>query len=359
MPSATFATTGCLETGAIGYNSISMLTNRDPSKVTQQEIADALGVSRQLVSHALHGTRSSRISAETRHEIRQQARLMGYVPPNRTTHTIGYVAPLDLQMLAGESRFMVFMGQALRKAGYRLMLQDMSGSDAESLRDVLSAKSVDGVIFSSWMNGDVKNLLAPEIPWLVVADDNGIPPEVDVVTLDTLQSTEILAGHLLSAGHKRLCLISGAGGSGFHERAKAGVRTALAQAELPESNLTVIEVAFNTQIGSPLLKAMQGPNPPTAVIGIGVERVIAAMNHLSRAGYLMPEDVSIVSLLDHWLLEPLVPAITTTTAAGPEAAETVVQRLLEKIESPDSAPRQILVPAQLVERASVAPPRIT
>ena len=121
-----------------------MLITRPAEGITQQQIANAMGVSRQLVSHALHGTRSSRISPDTRREIRHQACLMGDLPRNRTAYTVGFVTPLESQLLAGESRFMVMVGQALRLAGYRIMLQNLQKPDgnSEPLSETLNAKVV-------------------------------------------------------------------------------------------------------------------------------------------------------------------------------------------------------------------------
>ncbi len=62
-------------------------------RITHQHIADKLGISRTLVTSALHGSSGSRISSERRREIENLAREMGYRPRNMTTRVIACIMP--------------------------------------------------------------------------------------------------------------------------------------------------------------------------------------------------------------------------------------------------------------------------
>jgi LacI family transcriptional regulator len=325
-------------------------------RITHQKIADQLGVSRATVTQALHGTRSSNLRPELRREVQRTARRLGYQPRNRTTHTVGYVMRMDSIKLAGESRLLMLTDQALRAAGYRLTLACPHDDDVESLRDALSAKAVDGVLFTRWFGGQVRKLLSPEVPWVVTSDEDGIGADVNVVTVDTIQAAELLTQHLLGHGHKRICLVTGKSGLGFHERQKAGVCTALRQADLPVSNLQTVEVNYDHEIAARLRPHLRSASPPTAIIGASPEKTLTVLNLLCHDGFRVPADVSVVSLMDSALLEPIIPPVTTTTF-GIGVAERATQRLIEMIHDPSSPPRQILVPAQIMERHSVAPAR--
>lgn len=306
------------------------------------------------MTQALHGTRHSNVRPELRREILQAARRLGYQPQNVTTHTIGLVMPTETLVLAGEARLVVQMDEAARRAGYRLALATAHKGDLEELRDNLSPKKVDGVIFHRWFNGQIQNLLSPEVPWVLTSDEDGVSAAVDVVTVDTIQSVELLTQYLLEQGHRRFCLVTGMAGSGFHERQAAGLRMALGQASFPENSFSTIEVLYDRDIPAQLRKIMADPNPPTAIIAGSPEKTVCVMNLLYHDGYRIPEDVSVVSLMDSALLQPLLPPVTTTSF-GDGVADLAVARLLEKIATPDSPAKQLLVPSELVLRESVAP----
>lgn len=261
--------------------------------------------------------------------------------------------PTETLVLAGESRLVVQMDAAARQAGYRLALATANKDNLDDLRDYLSPKKVDGVIFHRWFNGKIQNLLLPEVPWVLTSDEDGVTADVDVITVDTFQTVEVLTQYLLEQGHQRICLITGLTGSGFHERQAAGVRTALAQANLPETNLTFVEVLYDRDIPPKLRAVLAGPNPPTAIIAGSPEKTVCVMNLLYHDGYRIPDNISVVSLMDTALLQPLMPPVTTTTF-GEGVAEKAVARLLEKIASPDSPATQTLVPSELILRESVA-----
>lgn len=326
-------------------------------RVTHQQIADHLGIARVTVTHALHRTRHSTVSQELRSAILRASHELGYRPLNLTTHAIGFVVQMDKTMLAGENRFMTLTDHALRAADYRLMLASVRDEDLTPLRNILTPKTVDGVVFTRWFNGKVKHLLPPEIPWVLTSDEDGVDADVDLVTTDTLQAMENLTNHLLKLGHRRICLVTGAAHNGFHERQKAGIRTAMRQADIPLSNMTVIEVRYDRELAQPLLEHLKSPNRATAYIGASPEKTVALINLLYWAGYRVPDDMSVVSYSDSHLLEPMHPPVTSTTALGQEVATAAVKRLMEKNADLDSSPQQTLIPAHVIERASTAPPR--
>jgi LacI family transcriptional regulator len=326
-------------------------------RVTHRQIAEHLGVSRQAVTHALHGTRGATITPELQQTIIAAARELGYAPRNLTTHTIAFVTDRISLQLASENQLVGLCLEALDERGFRMVLSSPRDEQVASLREVLNAKTVDGVIFNGWFEGGIKDLLPPEVPWLVCADDDGLSPDVDAVTLDTLQTTEILARHLLEHGHRRICLVTSLAESGFLARLKAGVRTALAQAGLPARNMTAVEVESDREIEKPLLKLLDGQAPPTAIIGASPQKTATIYYVLCRAGLRVPQDVSVVSLADSKLLEPLQPAVTTTNALGEELAQAIASRLHEKIQNPGTPPHHIMVSARLIERASVSTPQ--
>jgi DNA-binding LacI/PurR family transcriptional regulator len=322
--------------------------------ITHQEIADRAGVSRALVTRALHRTHGARVSADTRNQIIQVARELGYQPRNVTTHNIGYVGRVDGLYLVGDNRFVFFVDRALRDSGFRMVLTSLSDkhNPEGEVSEVVNPKTVDGVIFNRWFGGRIHNLLSPKIPWLVLSDEDAIPRHVDKVTMDSVLTAERVARHFLEYGHQRICILSNPSVGNVTTHLHIGVRNVLAAAGLPQI-VSSIEVVHDIEIAMQLKAVMKQSKAPTAFLVFGAEKSLTALNLLNYFGYRVPQDVSLVSLMDSNILEPVLPAVTATTAMGFDVAERAVARLLEKIEDPSSRPQHIVIPGELVHRQSV------
>src|SRR5690606_19813226 len=114
----------------------------------------------------------------------------------------------------------------MRESGYRIALANMRDGDLEPLRKILTPKTVDGVIFSRWFEGRVRDLLPPEVPWIVTSEEDDISDDVDQVSMDTVATAQLITRHLLELGHRRLALVTGLGERHYHGHIKQGVQAA-------------------------------------------------------------------------------------------------------------------------------------
>lgn len=313
-----------------------------------------MGISRALVTKALHRSSRTRVSDETRNEILRVAQQLGYQPRNITTRNIGYVISLDQLQLEGETNFLRYVQQALRRYGYRLTLADFDAANPQALRDVLNRKTVDGVLLTQWFDGRVLEVLGDDVPMMLTTDEYGLSEEFDLVAVEARSTLATLTKHLLAYGHEQFCLVIGAGHVKYHHRIAQGVCDALRDANLDESHLRIVEVSNNASIAPLLTKAMRRKNRSTAVIAANPSQAVPALFALLEAGYKVPADVSLVSSVDSSQFTVLRPHLTATTMAGLEIAERAVQRLVQKIENPALPPQRIFVAGEIIERDSVA-----
>ncbi len=329
--------------------------------VTQQEIAEQLGVSQETVSRVLHRSHRARVSDETRHEIESLARKVGYRPRNRTTHTVGFV--LRGETLADEmtALWLREVGEALQQCGYRLSVVSVRGDNLEQLRETLAPKAVDGALFFESFGQRLQDLLSPQIPFVVVSDEENIGADTDVVTVDIIGTLERLTCFLLQKGHQQLCLASVAPELLIYRQIEQGIRRELVRAGLSPEHLRVLHLDTGAKgnvprggMGQAFLKGFAKPPQPTAVIAADLWRAVPVAYALRDAGYRIPQDVSLVSVFDSHHLWELTPPVTATTAYDHTVAQRAVARLLEKIEAPDSAPRHERIAGEIIERGSVA-----
>jgi LacI family transcriptional regulator len=326
-------------------------------RITHQAIADRVGVSRTVVTEALHRTPGARINTRTRRDILRAARQMGYQPRNLTTHNIGYILSIEEMKLETESSVLVQFEQNLRAQGYRLTLASVSDENPDELKEVLNPKTADGVIFSRWYGGKIKSLLSPRLPWVLISDEYGVEDDVDLIAIDTVQTTRNIAEYLLGKGHTKLGIIVGSAALKYHEGLILGAQQVLSEAGLTASSLRLIRSGPIEEISSHLLPIMEEADAPTALIVISPGRAIATQYALRSAGSKIPEDGSVVSVVDHERFRALPPVLTVTDALGPKFAAAAVKRLLEKIKNPDSPPQKVLLAGKIVERDSVGAPR--
>jgi LacI family transcriptional regulator len=321
-------------------------------RVTHQDIANHLGISRVAVTQALHQTRKTTISPELQARILQAARELNYRPSNVATYTIGYVGNMNSFALAAEGQYLMALDGVLREAGYRISLANVRDNDPEPLRKILTPKTVDGVIFSRWFDGRIRDLLPPEIPWIITSEEDGISDDVDQVSVDTVATARLITQHLLDHGHRRIALVTGLGEKHYHGHIKQGVQETIRQSKLKAELSFVIAVHEDREIREPFLKMLNAPEKPTAVIAISPEKTVAVLNLLQATGHAVPDDISVVSFLDSRLFEPLTPSITATTAVG-NTVKVAVNRLMEKIHDPMQPAQKILLTGEIISRESV------
>ena len=323
-------------------------------RITQRQIAEIVGVSNVTVSHVLHKPHNARISLEKQQEIIRVAQQMGYQPRSVTTHTIGFVIESGEIHLDATENEIVFAHEILKEHGYRMLFVMMDQERPESLREVLNQKTVDGVLFNCWCNGKVKNLLPDEVPWVLLSEDEGVGDDVDQVSTDTVKVAMNTTRHLIECGHRRICLVAGSAGIGYHERLKRGMAQAMKAAGLPANHASVIEVYRNDEIGASLVKLMTGVNPPSAIMAASAGKAAVVLNRLLYAGYCVPRDVSLVSFGDSHRLTPLSPSISANTVFDRDVIAHSVERLILRIKSPATPPEKVLLTGQYIERESVA-----
>lgn len=320
--------------------------------VTHDDIAALAGVSRTAVSKVLNRSRGIRVSEEKQRQIWEIAREMGYQPRGMTTHNIGLLVSLDALGVQNDFSFVKAVERHLCARGYRLMLVSPELPSGQKLTDVLNPKTVDGLLLDRWDGGHFENLLQRDLPCILLAEEDDAPDHVEQIGTD-LRGTMLNAFDYLSGrGHRRIALLSGIK-DGFYRRLERAAQEAAQEAALASVELEVISVY--PQLGAAAVRdLMAGPDPVTAVIVADVERALLLCAGLHTAGVHVPEELSVLSLFDHEHCADVKPPLTATTAGGAQRAKIAVERLLQKITVPETIPRHVFVPGEIVERESVA-----
>jgi len=211
---------------------------------------------------------------------------------------------------------------------------------------------VDGMVLAlQWSPVFLDELLRNDIP-VVLADPSG-DFACDTVRPDNIAGTQRAVRHLLELGHRRIAFV----GSYYEPSAYYhGIRwTGFSQA-MSEAGLPVNPGGQRIGKTKELLARVFEWDGPTALVCFSDGVVLEAMPELSARGLRVPHDISVVGSDDLSYAQFITPRLTTMRLPYVEMGETAARLVLERIETPTLAPRRIVLPEELIVRASTAPP---
>jgi LacI family transcriptional regulator len=329
--------------------------------VTGREVARAAGVSQPTVSRVFTGDK--RITPETRERVLRAARRLGYVPLQtgrslvvRKTQRVGVVAaeisnPFYPALIAP-------LHDALGAAGYRTILftdRDVEAADAEPLID----GSLDGVLLTTTQTTSaVPAVLARRrVPFVQVGREvSGI--SADACVADNARGATRGAEFLHELGPRRVGGIFGPVTITTARHRESAYRQTIEEGGgdvLPEHTFTG---PFADTTGSDGFRSiMSGSDTPTAIFCANDVIAFGALNAASELGIGVPEDVTIVGFDDIPMATWPIFSLTTVRVDLAQIARSACELLVRRMDGERSAPRRVVVPVELVLRATHAPPR--
>lgn len=349
--------------------------------VTQKEIAEHLGVSRQLVSFALNGVGG--VSEQTRRDILEAASRMGY-RRNEMARAIGTGKSRVVGVLTHDAQFegntehtsaMVagaLQGAATRGYATKLLPMPFSDSDAEleEIIQLCTAWRLDGIVAVCLRENAIRvltkelrssNCVVAYVETSANAKDQ--PNEIEVAT-DDYSGIYAAVEHLYKLGHRRISHLSGP-----MERDMTRARNAIFLRVMEKLGL---EIGKDTIIEShwgnvPLIEKsvhymLDLPERPTGVLCSGDQAGMIAMRVARRRGLSVPQDLSVIGFGNFALSAHADPPLTTIGQSFRKMGWVAMEHLLKRLEGeemPTGEPLRELVEAQLIVRESTAPPHLT
>lgn len=328
------------------------------------DVAALAGVSAATVSRSLRGRGS--VSPATRQRVLDAARELSYsASPHASglasgrTSTVGVVVPFVTRWYFANA--VAGAADALAEAGYDVLLYhlpDVAARDRFFERMPL-ARRVDAVLTLAMPLSEEHTLAlrALDMPFVTLG---ARLPGVPSVRIDDAAAMRTAVHHLLHQGHEQIAMIAGVQDDrdfGFASSVKrrAGYQQALLAAGLvPRPDLHVAGV-FGIEGGArAMAELMAGPTLPTAVVAEYDELAIGALRTLRKASVAVPGRVSIIGMDDHEMSS--VMDLTTVAQPVKELGTRAARLLVELLEGSRVGDVDIVVPTQLVVRASTGAP---
>ena len=330
------------------------------AKVTLQDVADAVGVSRMTVSNAFN--RPQKLSESLRTTILETAAELGYGGPDPSARALargrsGTVGLLLTDTLGQAFRdpvsteFLVAVGDALAERSLALTLVPTAG-------DVPLGQDLP-------MDGAIVYVCDPrvDLDWLrrrgtpIVTVDQAPATGVPAVNVDDVGGARAGAQHLLDLGHRRIGVITvgrehdgrvrhaGQRWKGWHTTlTAAGVEPLVAHAG-PKPAADPYTAAR---------ELLDRPDRPTALLCFSDVYAAHAVRAAADLGLRVPTDLSVVGYDDADFAATLRPALTTIRQEVGEKGRAAVAALTALIDGTPTRARTLLR-TQLVVRESTAP----
>jgi len=348
------------------------------SKVTTQDIADALGVSRNTVSKALNNT--GVLAPATRDRILKKAQEMGYIqfsytdisqterPSTAADGTEKREIALFMGNFVDSSHFASTMLDRFQKElaslGYSLIMYRVIGEEIAGLQLPASFRpeTTAGIACVEIFDPAYCRMLCSlNIPLLFIdspADGFDVPWEADRLYMDNQSEIHRFVREMVQRGKKQIGFIGKyMHCHSFYERYMS-YRSAMFLLGLPcpeEACITQNEAAIP---GCPgyrdyLTACLRGlKHLPDVFICANDAIAIDAMQALKSLGYSVPEDVYLCGFDDSPESKIVTPSLTTIHIHSQDIGLAAVQLLMSRINEPSLNYRTMHIETNLIFRES-------
>jgi GntR family transcriptional regulator of arabinose operon len=263
---------------------------------------------------------------------------------------------------------------AAQRSDYAFLLYNTDGQPALEERFLRqSLANADGILLlplvQSTPSPTLEEILRRRFP-LVFVDRLPAPTteNINLVSCDNRNGAYAAVQHLIELGHRRIALALTAGAqlnSSVAQRTE-GYHRALRDYGLQADRDLVLDgltARFQPADGAPAGDRQRDPNilvvedflrqrEPSALFAVNDLIAVDAWRAARNLGLSVPEDLSIVGFDGAQSLGELGIPLTTVTQEAPEISRSAVELLIECIRGRVTVPRTVLLPTQLVVRAS-------
>jgi LacI family transcriptional regulator len=326
---------------------------------TMADVARKAGVSVSTVSHVINGTRH--VSEDTMLQVQDAIAELGFVPnavarslARASTNAIGIAISISTNHYFND--IVSSIERACAEIGQLVFLCDTRNDPETELKVVREfvQRRVDGVILAPSADPDnkaIEFLAANKMPFVQV--DRIASSGADGVGLQNRHAMEILVDHLVAHGHRRIGLVTGE--PGFRttvERGEGYVRAlkkhgiAIDPALMQEGNATSEEAR------RAMLRLIDLPERPTAIASGNNLATIGIMKAVRERRLSVPDDIALIGFDDFEWADCFEPRLTVIAQPSEAIGLRAAEMLLERIKSPERAPRQVRLAPTLIVRRS-------
>ncbi len=325
-----------------------------------EDVAKAAGVSITTVSRVINKFPS--VKDENRRRVEDAIRRLKFKPniaaqrlASGSNNTIGLEIPRYEGIFYSFYAMEIFRSVAIACDVLRVDLL-MHLTDGKT---AINSAAVGGVVFADVIaNKDhVDELIAQGVPIVIM---NYFDPSMDIasVSIDNVKGAQSATEYLIHMGHQNIAFISGDLMSQAAQQRLEGYKLSLEKSGLQVRQDYILRGDYSRKSArAAAQRLLELPERPTAVFVSSDDMAIEAINLFLENNVRVPDDISVVGFDDDpvCLYGPV--ALTTMRQPLKEMAQSAVKELYLKMQDPAREVNRIILPAELIIRDSVKPPR--
>lgn len=324
-----------------------------------QDVAEHVGMSRQLVSLVLRGVPGP--SARSRDRILSAAEELGYRANNSArllrqnrTKLIGVVFSMSHPF---QGRVVEAMFAKAEELGYALALGPLTAERSleVAVTELMEERVEALAVFNPDPASPALRKAAKLVPVVLLGEILDVPG-LDNVHVDEDQGLSLAVEHLVSLGHSDIAYAGGIGWKAGPARADA-YRRAMAHFSL-EAHEWVVPSDFTEEGGASAARILlEGDRLPTAVICAGDQCAVGLLSVFVRAGVDVPGEVSVVGFDDSYVAALSYNQMTSVHQDVDATVEATLSSVLAQIEGGEWERRRVLTPSGLTVRKTTGKAR--
>lgn len=319
-------------------------------KVTMQDIANEIGVSRMTVSKCFQ--ESDDISEEMKAKIMQVAGKLGYVYSKQARYKILILAT-ELFLDKTEEFYGELYKRMNELSGLRNMVLTLKViTKLEGEKGIIESdlKDFNGIIVLGQLSktciDEINKIALPTVCVDFYYRNSGL----DTIICNNYQASYNLTASLIDKGHKKIAFVGNLNSTSSINDRFLGYYKAILEAGIELRQDYRIddrdqEGEFNE------LKLPQ--DLPTAFVCNNDHIAYLLIKQLKKQGYQIPKEISVVGFDDVIYSSISEPAITTMRITRKDMAKQALDLLLYRIQNPTAEIKTVTVECKMIERDSV------
>jgi len=287
------------------------------NKMTIDDVANALGISKTTVSRALSG--KGRISESTKDRVREYVEKNGYFPngiakclANKRTYNIAvtWSGDYEVQELPYFQNCLNGIMEIMSSENIDVVISMCVGKNIDNLKRIVSNKKVDGVILTRSLVDDaaLKYLKSVNMPFVTI----GTSEYDGVVQIDNdhFKACRDLTKKLIEMGHKKIALLGGSSNHVITKTRYGGFVKAFHETHtLLDTSIIYLDVNTDKRIENILNGLIN--SDVSCLICMDDAYAMRVIDICKKEHIRIPNDLKLASFYDSVLLSSSIPRITS------------------------------------------------
>ena len=322
--------------------------------VTQAQIAEKLGISRQLVTFALAGY--PQVGKVSRERILAAALEMGYRPnPHARAlkrQRTGIVALwIPDQISTHYTHVARELGRLLKQSDHELIISEVGAADMKQIWSHVPVDGICAVDASKAVQTELKKLAVKSVPIVSLGTYSSL--ETDNVLVDMEAGTREAMAHLIGSGFRRIAHATFVRKNIAGEDRRIGYATAMCEAGLKPEFIYYPLSERQRPIARQLIQDyIREHGRPEAIFCHSDDIALGIYRGLCDAGIRVPDDIALVGCDGIEDTEYLECPLTTLVQPVGEICAAAWQFLQNRLAEPAMPIQHLLLPPKLAIRDS-------